>query len=100
MDQDRYIPVFDPEYDTFVSVRSRSMILFNAICTIGYRVKMSEHCLDEDIPTVLTISRIPIPDLRHLTCRAQEINQCHNPKQESELSRIRPSDANRGLLLR
>ncbi|OJK02911.1 hypothetical protein ASPACDRAFT_24077 [Aspergillus aculeatus ATCC 16872] len=38
---DRYIPIFDPEVDTFTSVRSRSSILLNAICTIGSRVEMS-----------------------------------------------------------
>ncbi|KAL3415076.1 major facilitator superfamily domain-containing protein [Aspergillus fumigatus] len=37
--QDRYIPIFDPEYDTFDSVRSRSSILLNAICTIGSRIE-------------------------------------------------------------
>ncbi|KAJ5585136.1 uncharacterized protein N7459_004936 [Penicillium hispanicum] len=36
---DRYIPIFDPEYDTFDSVRSRSTILLNAICTIGCMVE-------------------------------------------------------------
>ncbi|KAL4928064.1 putative C6 transcription factor [Aspergillus undulatus] len=36
---DRYIPVFDPKYDTFDSVRYRSSILLNAICTIGSRVE-------------------------------------------------------------
>ncbi|OJJ03966.1 hypothetical protein ASPVEDRAFT_54239 [Aspergillus versicolor CBS 583.65] len=35
---DRYIPIFDPKHDTFQSVRYRSSILFNAICTIGSRV--------------------------------------------------------------
>ncbi|PYI25734.1 C6 zinc finger domain protein [Aspergillus indologenus CBS 114.80] len=39
---DRYIPIFDPEVDTFTSVRSRSSILLNAICTIGSRVEMSK----------------------------------------------------------
>ncbi|KAJ5503715.1 transcriptional regulator family: Fungal Specific TF [Penicillium fimorum] len=37
--QDRYIPIFDPEYDTFDSVRSRSSILLNAICTIGCMIE-------------------------------------------------------------
>ncbi|KAE8386272.1 C6 zinc finger domain protein [Aspergillus alliaceus] len=36
---DRYIPIFDPEFDTFSSVRTRSSILLNAICTIGSRVE-------------------------------------------------------------
>ncbi|KAL2787880.1 C6 zinc finger domain protein [Aspergillus keveii] len=35
---DRYIPIFDPRFDTFESVRYRSSILLNAICTIGSRV--------------------------------------------------------------
>lgn len=39
--QDRYIPIFDPKHDTFQSVRYRSSILFNAICTIGSRVHSS-----------------------------------------------------------
>ncbi|EHA19155.1 hypothetical protein ASPNIDRAFT_187778 [Aspergillus niger ATCC 1015] len=37
---DRYIPVFDPDIDTFNSVRTRSSILLNAICTIGSRVEI------------------------------------------------------------
>ncbi|KNG88892.1 C6 zinc finger domain protein [Aspergillus nomiae NRRL 13137] len=36
---DRYIPIFDPELDNFASVRARSSILLNAICTIGSRVE-------------------------------------------------------------
>ncbi|OJJ47532.1 hypothetical protein ASPZODRAFT_63086 [Penicilliopsis zonata CBS 506.65] len=36
---DRSIPIFDPVYDTFESVRARSSILLNAICTIGCRVE-------------------------------------------------------------
>jgi hypothetical protein len=40
--QDRYIPIFDPEYDTFDSIRSRSSILLNAICTIGCMVENSK----------------------------------------------------------
>ncbi|KAJ5364273.1 uncharacterized protein N7496_009986 [Penicillium cataractarum] len=36
---DRYIPIFDPEHDTFESVRARSSILLNAICTIGCMVE-------------------------------------------------------------
>ncbi|KAH0594808.1 hypothetical protein MHUMG1_07643 [Metarhizium humberi] len=34
---DRYVPVFDPQYDSMESVRSRSSILFSAICTVGCR---------------------------------------------------------------
>ena len=35
---DRFVPVFDPVHDTFESVRSRSSILFNAICSTGCTV--------------------------------------------------------------
>lgn len=37
---DHYVPVFDPEFDTFESVKSRSSVLFGAICTIGCRIQM------------------------------------------------------------
>ncbi|KAL2126781.1 hypothetical protein VTI74DRAFT_234 [Chaetomium olivicolor] len=36
---DRYVPVFDPLYDTFDSVRHRSTLLFSAICSVGCRVQ-------------------------------------------------------------
>ncbi|KAJ5477112.1 hypothetical protein N7539_007256 [Penicillium diatomitis] len=36
---DRYIPIFDPEFDTFDSVRDRSSILLNALCTIGSMIR-------------------------------------------------------------
>jgi len=35
---DRFVPVFDPHFDIFDSVRARSSILFDIICTIGCRV--------------------------------------------------------------
>lgn len=35
------MPIFDPQYDTFGSIRSRSSILLNAICTIGCMVETS-----------------------------------------------------------
>ncbi|KAL2004761.1 hypothetical protein VTN00DRAFT_3289 [Thermoascus crustaceus] len=36
---DRFIPIFDPRFDTFDSVRARSSILLNAICTVGCRIE-------------------------------------------------------------
>ena len=36
------MPVFDPQFDTFESVRERSGMLFDTICTIGCR---AEHGL-------------------------------------------------------
>ncbi|RDW57883.1 putative C6 transcription factor [Aspergillus mulundensis] len=44
---DRYIPVFDPKHDTFESVRYRSSMLLNAICTIGSRVESRSSQLSE-----------------------------------------------------
>ncbi|UNI19520.1 hypothetical protein JDV02_005702 [Purpureocillium takamizusanense] len=35
---DRYVPVFDPSFDTLESVRARSSILFCSICAVGCRV--------------------------------------------------------------
>ncbi|PTB69234.1 hypothetical protein BBK36DRAFT_1110437 [Trichoderma citrinoviride] len=35
---DHYVPVFDPRYDSFQSIRSRSSLLFGAICAVGCRV--------------------------------------------------------------
>jgi hypothetical protein len=35
---DRYVPVFDPSYDTLENVRHRSTLLFSAICSVGCRV--------------------------------------------------------------
>ncbi|PYI04881.1 C6 zinc finger domain protein [Aspergillus sclerotiicarbonarius CBS 121057] len=46
---DRYIPVFDPALDTFASVRARSSILLNAICTIGSRVETNSGSQIPDI---------------------------------------------------
>jgi hypothetical protein len=35
---DRFVPVFDPHYDTFGSVRARSSMLFDTICTVGCKM--------------------------------------------------------------
>ena len=35
---DRFVPVFDPHFDTFDSVRGRSSMLFDTICTVGCRM--------------------------------------------------------------
>ncbi|KAH9209964.1 hypothetical protein DL95DRAFT_526574 [Leptodontidium sp. 2 PMI_412] len=36
---DKYVPVFDPIFDTFASVRSRSSMLFDTICAVGCRAE-------------------------------------------------------------
>ncbi|KAM9876218.1 hypothetical protein VDGL01_09671 [Verticillium dahliae] len=35
---DRFVPVFDPRFDSMESIRSRSSLLFGAICSVGCRV--------------------------------------------------------------
>src|SRR5271154_4816770 len=35
---DSFVPVFDPGFDTFGSVRARSCMLFDIICTVGCRI--------------------------------------------------------------
>ncbi|KAM0198420.1 hypothetical protein ACHAPI_003943 [Fusarium lateritium] len=35
---DRYVPIFDPGYDSIEAVRSRSDLLFTTICAVGCRV--------------------------------------------------------------
>jgi hypothetical protein len=43
--QDKYVPVFDPSYDTFESVRERSPMLFDVICAVGCRAECGKHLL-------------------------------------------------------
>ncbi|KAF7552318.1 hypothetical protein G7Z17_g4384 [Cylindrodendrum hubeiense] len=35
---DRYVPIFDPRYDSMQSIRNRSDLLFATICSVGCRV--------------------------------------------------------------
>jgi hypothetical protein len=42
-EQDKYVPVFDPRYDTFESVRERSPMLFDVICSVGCRAECGEY---------------------------------------------------------
>lgn len=42
-EQDKYVPVFDPRYDTFDSVRGRSPMLFDVICAVGCRAECGEY---------------------------------------------------------
>lgn len=82
MNQDRYIPVFDPEHDTFASVRSRSTILFNAICTIGYRVETSKHYLKESQEPLLK-------DSKNLNHKHQTSYTQNSKSQATSLSKIK-----------
>jgi len=42
VEKDKYVPVFDPRYDTFESVRERSSMLFDVICVVGCRAECGE----------------------------------------------------------
>lgn len=37
---DHYVPIFDAEYDTYDAIKSRSSLLFGAICTVGCRIQL------------------------------------------------------------
>lgn len=54
---DRFVPVFDPSYDTFESVRFRNSFLFNAVCTMGCTVGDGEsqlpHVLNFELKKLL-----------------------------------------------
>lgn len=51
---DRYVPVFDPLYDTLESVRHRSTLLFSAICSVGCRVLTGSESHDSRLLGVHT----------------------------------------------
>lgn len=42
IEKDKYVPVFDPRYDTFESVRERSSMLFDVICAVGCRAECGQ----------------------------------------------------------
>ncbi|KPI40392.1 uncharacterized protein AB675_7625 [Cyphellophora attinorum] len=44
---DRFVPIFDPSYDTFDSIRQRSSLLFDALCTAGITVADNETQLPQ-----------------------------------------------------
>jgi hypothetical protein len=54
---DRFVPIFDPSYDTAESIRSRSSLLFNAICTIGCTLSNTDiqtsHMLNFELKKML-----------------------------------------------
>lgn len=44
LSQNRLVPVFSPDYDSFESIRQRSSFLFDTIVAFGYKVRIgSEH---------------------------------------------------------
>jgi len=82
---DRYVPVFDPAYDTFESVRQRSAMLFDAICAVGCR---AEHGPGSDQYQILSnATKVPICEVMLgtvpktiETVQALLINACYSEK--------------------
>jgi len=82
---DRYVPVFDPAYDTFESVRQRSAMLFDAICAVGCR---AEHGPGSDQYQILSnATKAPICEVMLgtvpktiETVQALLINACYSEK--------------------
>ncbi|ETN41529.1 uncharacterized protein HMPREF1541_03465 [Cyphellophora europaea CBS 101466] len=87
---DRFVPVFDPNYDTFDSVRMRSSFLFNAICTMGCTVSGS----DAQLPHVLNFELKKLVNQVVMTQERQSLEAvqgllviaCYSPERSLVLS--------------
>ncbi|EHK20157.1 uncharacterized protein TRIVIDRAFT_48209 [Trichoderma virens Gv29-8] len=79
---DHYVPVFDPRYDSFQSIRARSSLLFSAICTIGCRVVIGTdtqqwHMLDFHVKRMLNCA-LARPAMASLeTIQALLVRSCY-----------------------
>lgn len=79
---DHSVPVFDPKYDSFQSIRARSSLLFSAICTIGCRVVTGTdtqqwHMLDFHVKRMLNCA-LARPAMASLeTIQALLVRSCY-----------------------
>ncbi|KAK4082741.1 uncharacterized protein Triagg1_1631 [Trichoderma aggressivum f. europaeum] len=79
---DHSVPVFDPRYDSFQSIRARSSLLFSAICTIGCRVVTGTdtqqwHMLDFHVKRMLNCA-LARPAMASLeTIQALLVRSCY-----------------------
>lgn len=79
---DHYVPVFDPRYDSFESIRGRSSLLFGAICAVGCRVVTGTdtqqwHMLDFHVKRMLNCA-LASPSLGSLeTIQALLVRSCY-----------------------
>ncbi|TVY62878.1 hypothetical protein LSUE1_G006676 [Lachnellula suecica] len=82
---DKYVPVFDPSYDTFDSIRRRSSMLFDTIITIGCRAENGavssqyqalSNTTKSPIAEVLLGTTLPSIE----TIQALLINACYSEK--------------------
>jgi Fungal Zn(2)-Cys(6) binuclear cluster domain len=88
---DRFVPVFDPGYDTFESVRVRSSILFNAIVHVGCSI---QHDSNSQLPHMLNFELKKLLNLVVLsqeahsleTVQALLITACYSPERSLLLS--------------
>lgn len=79
---DHFVPVLDPRYDSFESIRARSSLLFGAICAVGCRVVTGSetqqwHMLDFHVKRMLTCA-LASPSMASLeTIQALLVRSCY-----------------------
>ncbi|EMR67465.1 putative c6 zinc finger domain protein [Eutypa lata UCREL1] len=87
---DRFVPVFDPSYDTFESVRLRSSFLFNAICTVGCPVSGTDtqlpHALNFELKKQLNQVVITHETASLEAIQALLVIACYSPERSLVLS--------------
>ena len=88
---DRFVPVFDPSYDTFDSVRLRSSFLFNAMCTVGCSVTSGTesqlpHALNFELKKQLNQVVMVHETASHENVQALLVVACYSPERSLVLS--------------
>ncbi|KAL7918684.1 hypothetical protein ACQKWADRAFT_303501 [Trichoderma austrokoningii] len=79
---DHYVPIFDPQHDSFHGIRERSSLLFSAICTVGCRVVTGTdtqqwHMLDFHVKRMLNCA-LARPAMASLeTIQALLVRSCY-----------------------
>ncbi|KAM0471957.1 hypothetical protein ACHAPX_009093 [Trichoderma viride] len=79
---DHYVPIFDPQHDSFHGIRERSSLLFSAICTVGCRVVIGTdtqqwHMLDFHVKRMLNCA-LARPAMASLeTIQALLVRSCY-----------------------
>ncbi|KAL7896862.1 hypothetical protein HDV63DRAFT_73415 [Trichoderma sp. SZMC 28014] len=77
-----YVPIFDPQHDSFHGIRERSSLLFSAICTVGCRVVIGTdtqqwHMLDFHVKRMLNCA-LARPAMASLeTIQALLVRSCY-----------------------
>ncbi|KAH7176965.1 hypothetical protein EDB81DRAFT_773827 [Dactylonectria macrodidyma] len=81
----RFVPIFDPRYDTIRDIRSRSSLLFCIICAVGYRTTRGTeshewHRLDFHIKRMLTATITSSMEPTLETVQALLVRACYAPE--------------------